>query len=57
MRYMFDGCRLLEYQIDISNFNINNVKDIWGMFGGCGDGTKSKIKSQLNNIKDEAFHY
>ena len=47
----------LIFQIYISNFNINNVKEIVGMFDGCGDDTKSKIKSQLNNIKDEAFHY
>ena len=51
---MFIGCSLLK-ELNISNFNTNNVTYMSKMFTGCSDDLKSKIKSENKNIKDEAF--
>ena len=51
---MFSGCSLLK-ELNLANFNTNNVNDMSYMFEGCSDGLKRKIKSENKNIKDEAF--
>ena len=52
---MFDGCSSLK-ELNLSNFNTNNVIDMRGMFIGCSEELKMKIKVQYNNIKEEAFN-
>ena len=53
MRKMFYNCfSLADF---ISNFNFNNVNIIEGMLSGCSDEMKMKIRTQCNNLKDEAF--
>ena len=32
---MFSGCKSLSLLTDISKWNISNVNDMIGMFGGC----------------------
>ena len=51
---MFFGCLSLK-EINLSNFNTNNVTDMSGMFSGCSDEIKIKIREQIKNIKEEAF--
>ena len=46
---MFKGCKLLK-ELNISNFNINNVTNMKGMFTGCPDELIMKIKEQNKNI-------
>ena len=53
MSYMFSGCLSLK-EININNFNTNNVTYM-GMFIGCSDDLKLKIKSKFKNLKEEAF--
>ena len=45
MSCMFSGCSSLE-ELNLSNFNTNNVNDIYDMFYGCSDELKNKIKEQ-----------
>ena len=45
MERMFSGCSLLE-EINLSNFNTNNVTKMNGMFYGCSDELENKIKEQ-----------
>ena len=52
--FMFYGCTSLK-EINLSNFNIDNVTDMNGMFSRCSNEIKTKIKSQIKNIKQEAF--
>ena len=56
MSLMFYKCSSLK-EINLSNFNISNVTDINGMFDECTDEIKSIVKSQINNIKEEAFEH
>ena len=49
---MFYECSSLK-ELNLSNFNTNNVTDMSGMFRGCLDELKLKIKSQFKNIKEE----
>ena len=51
---MFRGCSSLKV-LNLNNFNTNNVTYMSGMFSGCLDELKLKIKSQFKNIKEEAF--
>ena len=51
---MFEGCSSLK-ELNLNNFNTNSVTDISGMFEGCSDDLRRKIKSENKNIKDEAF--
>ena len=51
---MFSGCSSLK-ELDIINFNINKVIDIFGMFSGCSPLLINKIKEQIKNIPNEAF--
>ena len=51
---MFSGCSSLK-KLNLNNFNTNNVINMSGMFSGCLDELKLKIKSQFKNFKEEAF--
>ena len=51
---MFDGCSSLK-ELNLNNFNTNNVTYMSGMFFGCLDELKLKIKSQFKNFKEESF--
>ena len=51
---MFWGCSSLK-EINISNFNTNNVTYMFWMFHGCSDEIKIKIKEQIKNINEKAF--
>ena len=55
MSEMFRGCSSLS-EINLSNFNTNNVTNMSGMFNRCSHKIKKKIKEQIKNIKEEAFH-
>jgi len=55
MSHMFRECISLK-EIDLSNFNINNVTDMDHMFSKCSDELKMKIKTQYKNIKGKAFN-
>ena len=54
MSGMFSGCSSLK-ELNLINFNTNNVTYMRQMFSGCSDDLKRKIKSENKNIKDEAF--
>ena len=54
MRSMFYRCSSLK-ELNLNNFNTNNVTDMSYMFNGCLDELKLKIKSQFKNFKEEAF--
>ena len=51
---MFSGCSLLK-ELNLNNFNTNNVTYMSGMFSECLKELKLKIKSQFKNFKEEAF--
>jgi surface protein len=51
---MFYNCSSLK-ELNISNFNTDNVKDMSCMFKGCSKQFQNKIKVQYKNIKKEAF--
>ena len=53
---MFYGCSSLK-ELNLNNFNTNNVTNMVGMFFGCSDDLKMKIKSENKNIKDEAYYW
>ena len=55
MSDMFSGCSSLK-ELNLNNFNINNVTYMECMFEKCSDDLKMKIKSENKNIKDEAFN-
>ena len=54
MSGMFDGCSSLK-ELNLNNFNTNNVTNMCCMLRGCLDELKLKIKSQFKNIKEEDF--
>ena len=54
MSGMFRGCSSLK-ELNLNNFNTNNVTNMYGMFCECLNELKLKIKSQFKNIKEEAF--
>ena len=51
---MFNGCSSLK-ELDISNFNFDNVNNVLCMFFVCSEQLIMKIKDQFKNIKKEAF--
>ena len=55
MNGMFSGCSSLK-ELNLNNFNTNNVTHMNGMFLGCSNDLIMKIKTQYNNIKEEAFY-
>ena len=54
MSYMFYGCSSLE-ELNLNNFNANDVTNMFRMFSECSNELIMKIKDKYNNIKDEAF--
>ena len=44
-------------ELNFNNFNTNNVTNMYGMFSGCLDELKLKIKSQFKNFEEETFKY
>ena len=54
MSYIFAECSSLK-ELNLNNFNTNNVIYMYGMFSGCLDELKLKIKGQFKNFKDEAI--
>ena len=52
---MFFGCSSLK-ELNISNFNTNNVTFMRGMFLGCSEQFQNKIRAQYKNIKEEEFY-
>ena len=55
MSCMFYGCSSLK-ELNLNNFNTNNVSDMECMFYGCSDQIKNKIRTEYKNIKEEAFN-
>ena len=51
---MFSRCSSLK-EINLNNFNTNNVSDMSYMFSKCSDELKLKLKSKFNKFKNEAF--
>ena len=54
MSRMFSGCSTLK-ELNLNNFNTNNVTDMSYMFSKCSDELKLKLKSKFNEFKEEAF--
>ena len=54
MSFMFCDCSSLK-ELNLNNFNTNNVTNMSCMFSYCSDDLKRKIKSENKNIKDSAF--
>ena len=54
MENMFSGCESLK-ELNLSNFNTNNVINMAYMFSGCSDEFQTKIKSQYENLDEKAF--
>ena len=54
MSYMFAGCSLLK-ELNLSNFNTNNVTNMNRMFDRCSDELKFKIRSQYKNFQEITF--
>ena len=54
MNSMFSGCSSLK-ELNLNNFNTNNVTNMYDMFSGCSNDLIMKIKTQYKNIKEEAF--
>ena len=54
MGSMFYKCSSIK-ELNLNNFNTNNVTDMNCMFYGCLDELKLKIKSQFKIFKGEAF--
>ena len=54
MSWMFYKCSSLK-ELNLNNFNTNNVTNVRCMFEGCSNVLKINIKSENKNIKDEAF--
>ena len=52
---MFDGCSSLK-ELNLSNFNTNNITNSFGIFSGCSNQFQNKIRAQYKNIKEEAFY-
>ena len=54
MSGIFYRCLSLK-ELNLNNFNTNNVISMRYMFYGCSDELIMKIKTQYKNIKEEAF--
>ena len=52
MRYMFAFCFSLK-ELNLSNFNTNNVTNMYGMFWGCSSLKELNISNfNTNNVTD-----
>ena len=52
---MFFFCLELK-ELNIDNFNTNNVIDMTSMFFECSEQLQNKIRAQYKNIKEEAIY-
>ena len=50
MSWMFHECSSLK-ELNLNNFNTNNVTNMRSMFSGCSDELKLKLKSKFNEFK------
>ena len=56
MSFMFCNClSLKEFNLDLNNFNANNLKNMRCMLCQCPIKLKKKIKRLNLNLKGEAF--
>jgi surface protein len=49
MELMFYECNSLK-NVDLSNFNTQNVNNMYGMFCGCNSLKKNNVKTKDNKI-------
>ena len=54
MSWMFNDWSSLK-ELNLSNFNTNNVTDMSKMFNECSDELKLKIRNQYKNFQEIAF--
>ena len=54
MNGMFFGCSSLK-ELNLNNFNINNVKYKKKMFYRCSNELKLEMKSKFKNLDEETF--
>ena len=54
MSYMFSRCSSLK-ELNLSNFNTNNVTDMIFMFFGISEELKSKIRSKYKIFQEICF--
>ena len=54
MSIMFSRCSSLK-ELNLNNFNTNNVTDMDYMFSKCSDELKLKLKSKFNEFEEKAF--
>ena len=54
MSYMFYECSSLK-ELNLNNFNTNDVINMSYMLSKCSDELKLKLKSKFNKFKNEAF--
>ena len=52
MNFMFYGCSSLT-NIDLSNFNTNKVRDMKGMFYGCGKLNRNGIITKDKKVLEQ----
>ena len=55
MKFMFYGCSSLK-GLNLNNFITDNVTNMRRMFYGCSKELVMNIKTQFNNIKEEAYN-
>ena len=55
MEGMFSKCYSLK-ELNLSNFNTDNVTNMRWMFYICSHEFQNKIRAQYKNIKEEAFY-
>ena len=52
MSYMFCGCSSLK-ELNLNNFNTNNVTNMYGMFWGCSSLKELNLNNfNTNNVTD-----
>ncbi len=52
MKYMFNGCSSLK-ELNLSNFNTNNVTNMASMFDGCSSLEELNLSNfNTNNVTD-----
>ena len=56
MSYMFHGCSSLK-ELNLNNFNTNNVTNMRFMFSGCSNELIMKIKNQYINYSRIVFYF
>ena len=52
---MFYNCSSMK-ELNIDNFNLDNIREMIGVFSKCNDELRKKMKEKFNYLKYEAFH-